>query len=49
VIYAGGGITAGSDPLAEWEETELKSRNMLCAIEKIRNLATSSENQRNEQ
>ena len=49
VIYAGGGITAGSDPVAEWEETELKSRNMLCAIEKLRNLATPSENQRNEQ
>lgn len=49
VIYAGGGITAGSDPLAEWEETELKSKNMLSAIEKLRNLATPSQKQRNEQ
>ena len=49
VIYAGGGITAGSDPLAEWEETELKSRNMLSAIEKLRNLANPTEKPRNEQ
>lgn len=49
VIYAGGGITAGSDPHAEWEETELKTKNMLSAIEKLRNLATPSEKQRNEQ
>lgn len=49
VIYAGGGITAGSNPLAEWEETELKSRNMLSAIEKMRNLAAPTERPRNEQ
>ena len=49
IIYAGGGITAGSNPLAEWEETELKSRNMLSAIEKMRNLATPIEKPRNEQ
>ncbi len=49
VLYAGGGITAGSDPLAEWEETELKSRNMLSAIEKLRNLANPIEKPRNEQ
>lgn len=49
IIYAGGGITAGSDPLAEWEETELKSRNMLSTIEKMRNLANPTEKPRNEQ
>ncbi|MBW6491231.1 MAG: chorismate-binding protein [Lentimicrobium sp.] len=43
LIYAGGGITADSDPEKEWEETELKSRNMLSAIEKILNLASDSE------
>lgn len=43
LIYAGGGITAESDEASEWTETEMKSRNMLSAIEKIRNLATQSE------
>lgn len=43
LIYAGGGITADSDAVSEWTETEMKSRNMLSAIEKIRNLATQSE------
>jgi isochorismate synthase len=43
LIYAGGGITAASDPASEWEETELKSRNILSAIEKLRNLASESE------
>jgi isochorismate synthase len=43
LIYAGGGITAASDPASEWEETELKSKNMLSAIEKLRNLASESE------
>lgn len=43
LIYAGGGITAESDEASEWKETEMKSRNMLSAIEKIRNLATQSE------
>ena len=28
-LFAGGGITAGSDPAAEWEETELKLRTLL--------------------
>lgn len=39
IVYAGGGITAASDPEAEWEETVLKSRTMLTAIGKIQNLA----------
>lgn len=43
LIYAGGGITAESDEASEWRETEMKSRNMLYAIEKIQNLATQSE------
>jgi isochorismate synthase len=43
LIYAGGGITADSDAASEWTETVMKSRNMLSAIEKIRNLATQSE------
>lgn len=37
VIYAGGGITADSDPYREWEETVLKSRTMLSPIEKLAN------------
>lgn len=37
VIYAGGGITADSDPHREWEETVLKSRTMLSPIEKLAN------------
>jgi isochorismate synthase len=28
-LYVGGGITAASDPLSEWEETEMKSQTML--------------------
>ena len=37
VVYVGGGITIDSDPENEWQETELKSRTMLGAIEKIAN------------
>lgn len=37
VVYVGGGITIDSDPEKEWLETELKSRTMLGAIEKIAN------------
>ena len=32
-LYVGGGITAGSDPDKEWEETELKSRTLLDIID----------------
>ena len=39
VIYVGGGLTAASDPQAEWDETALKSTTMLAAIEKMQNLA----------
>lgn len=39
VLYAGGGLTEMSDPDSEWEETVLKSRTMLSAIEKMQNLA----------
>ncbi len=39
VIYVGGGITIDSDPEAEWNETEMKSRTMLGAIEKLANFA----------
>ncbi len=39
IIYVGGGLTALSDPKAEWDETVLKSKTMLAAIEKMRNLA----------
>jgi isochorismate synthase len=39
VIYVGGGITSDSDPETEWEETELKSRTMLGAIENLANFA----------
>lgn len=31
-LYVGGGITVLSDPAAEWEETELKSRTLLDVI-----------------
>lgn len=34
-LYAGGGITALSDPRKEWEETELKSRTLLDVLEVI--------------
>lgn len=49
LIYVGGGITAASDPEKEWEETGLKSRNMLSAIEKMQNLASDSETLPNEE
>lgn len=39
VIYVGGGITIDSNPEAEWNETEMKSRTMLGAIEKLSNFA----------
>lgn len=39
VIYAGGGITAASDPEAEWKETELKSLTLLNPIRKMQNFA----------
>jgi len=38
-LYAGGGITKGSDAGKEWDETSIKSRTLLVEIEKIRNLA----------
>jgi isochorismate synthase len=38
-LYIGGGITRGSIPEDEWEETSIKSRTLLSEIEKIRNLA----------
>lgn len=34
-LYLGGGFTADSDPLSEWEETENKSRTLLNVMEKI--------------
>ncbi|NOY37090.1 MAG: hypothetical protein GXO83_05900 [Chlorobi bacterium] len=37
IIYAGGGITAGSDPEMEWEETEQKAQAMLSVLEKMTN------------
>jgi isochorismate synthase len=39
IVYAGGGLTALSDPKSEWDETVLKSTTMLSAIEKMQNLA----------
>lgn len=39
VIYVGGGITIDSNPEDEWNETEMKSRTMLGAIEKLANFA----------
>lgn len=39
VIYAGGGITAASDPESEWKETELKSLTLLNPIRKMQNFA----------
>ncbi len=39
VVYVGGGITTGSDPETEWEETVMKSRTMLGAIENLANFA----------
>lgn len=35
-LYLGGGITVGSEPHKEWEETNHKSRTLLSVIEKIR-------------
>lgn len=35
-VYAGGGITAGSDPREEWDETVLKSRTMLEHIKMVK-------------
>lgn len=32
VLYAGGGITAASDPQAEWEETERKLQTLIAVI-----------------
>jgi isochorismate synthase len=37
VVYVGGGITTDSDPETEWEETVMKSRTMLGAIENLAN------------
>ncbi len=37
ILYAGGGITAASDPQQEWEETVLKLRTMLSVLEKLPN------------
>jgi isochorismate synthase len=34
VLFVGGGLTAGSDPEKEWEETELKARTLLAVVEK---------------
>jgi isochorismate synthase len=39
IVYVGGGITKDSDPETEWEETLLKSRTMLAAIENLGNFA----------
>lgn len=39
LVYVGGGLTALSDPAAEWEETRLKSTTLLPVIEKMQNLA----------
>ena len=39
VVYVGGGITTDSDPETEWEETVMKSRTMLGAIENLANFA----------
>jgi len=36
VLHAGGGITLGSDPEAEWRETEAKLRTLLSPIEALR-------------
>lgn len=35
-LHAGSGITAGSDPEAEWQETEAKLRTLLAPIEALR-------------
>ncbi len=39
LLYAGGGITKGSDPQEEWEETENKAKTLLSVIEKISKFA----------
>ncbi|MDX9751252.1 MAG: chorismate-binding protein [Flavobacteriales bacterium] len=40
-LYVGGGITAGSDPAAEWAETGHKARTWLEPIEAVRGRITS--------
>ncbi len=35
LLYAGGGITIGSDAKSEWNETESKTKTLLSVIEKI--------------
>jgi isochorismate synthase len=35
-LFVGGGITAQSDPAAEWEETEAKARTLLLPIASVR-------------
>lgn len=38
-LYVGGGLTAGSFPEKEWQETEDKSATLLSVVEKLRNFA----------
>ncbi len=38
-LYVGGGLTAGSVPEKEWQETEDKSATLLSVVEKLRNFA----------
>lgn len=35
-LYAGAGITVDSDPIKEWQETEMKSKTLLNILENIR-------------
>jgi len=42
VLYVGAGITADSKPELEWKETELKSKTLLHAIEKIATFAAAN-------
>ncbi len=37
VLYAGGGITAASEPEKEWQETELKLETLLSVLQKLPN------------
>ncbi len=37
ILFAGGGITAASQPEKEWEETRLKMRTLLSVLEKMPN------------
>ncbi len=39
VLYAGGGITAASQPEKEWEETRLKMNTLLSILEKMPNFS----------